>query len=216
MVDGYLFNQLGPQHSYASTVGGDEAHAYYNRAISLGCTKAYLDKATELSYRYPTNTDRAIMVLLEAINSSTKVDGEVSKPVREQVAHDEEPDDKNENGIDCLLDHLLRLLTDENYNAPKDVLGSFPNQWIMAFYYANVLIQHDSPLGYEWLGHIYYMGYIDADGKSIPGDVKKQVEIYEHADRIGLASSSIYQALIHVYRYVVTIMDKILNFPMLL
>lgn len=179
-IDGSVFNMIGKQYSYSPRYPEGQAMAmmYYQRSIDDGFARAAVD-ICYLLYPHVTGThaqaDKAVLSLLESEHKGLGLKD------------------------DCILDELVKILTDFNdeYYPNPDILGSFQSKSEMALHYCDVLIQRKSPLGYKNKADIYEHGLARV-GK----DMSKAVSIWKEAINEGLANYDICYALQKAYRYV--------------
>lgn len=180
-TDAWIRGLIG--ECYARGVGCAQdprvAMLYYVHGIEEGYTSAY----------------KPLLDLLAGIKFHTQSKGH--KAMLAQVIAEERKVILDDDRIVALL---LRLMLDRHVDfhpKPKE-LGRFQTKGTAALYYANILIQRGSPVGYLYKGEVYMYGHADLS------DWSKAVSIWEEADRQGKANFEIYyKHLQDVYKYVI-------------
>lgn len=170
MVDECIYHSIG--RLYQEGKGGFEGQGrkdmsmpYYQLSAERGYVNAYVDMYKiyydDLFATYPDDQDKAVALLLEA----------------------EEKGIKDERIYALIVTSLL----DKSYTPSPSILGNHASQGTMALYYADMLIQSGSQLGYIVKGDVYYQGV-----SGVPRDLGKAMEIWEEGHKLGLIDLKTY------------------------
>lgn len=176
IVDPLLYVEVGHTYLYRNCTDENPSLAlwYFQRGADMGSIQAYASMYFmwwDGSPRCHVDRHEAVTVLLNAEE-------------RGIGAHDHQ-----------LLSILIDSLLDEDYVPNRTILGTFNNKWEMALHYCDVLIQRGSSVGYHSKATLYRYGNED-----FPQDIRKAVEVWEEADKAGLANFLAYTyGLINAY-----------------
>lgn len=169
-----LFESIG--RCFMMHVKYTAAQPYIHRAIELGSPNAYL-LYCELQDKMNPNSDSSGQLphLLSLIEE---------RGLRDEVV------------VFSALSELTRCYGLTSLQKPIP-LYHYASLIDMALTYANMLVSMESPRGYRLYGELY-----DCRAFEIPTDPMKAIEIWEEADRRGLATCLTLSRLITRYRYV--------------
>lgn len=178
-VDGYLYEKIGHYYcdEHKCEKNSEKATEYYRRAIDLGYGPAYISM---YAFRRATTPGRNSLdgLLIDLLEAE-------EKGLR---------DDR------ILLTVLDDFCMGDKYVPSEKILGNFKTRAEMALHYCEVLIKRQSPYGYYWKGLLYLYGQV------VPRNESKAVEIWEEADKLGMAHNEIYHTfmggLVYCYMYV--------------